>query len=814
MQDRLVRSRGNTRLLPFLLASTVLAGATPAAAQIETVVVTAEKRSEDVQKAPLAIQVLGSEKLQQLNVQSFSDYIKYVPSVTYTAGGQNGGAGGPGFATVTMRGVSSGNDGNHSGSLPTVGIYLDEQPVTTIGGALDVHTYDINRVEVLEGPQGTLYGASSEAGTIRIITNKPDPTGFSASYDLQANTVAHGSQGYTAEGYVNVPLADNIAIRLVAFDEHDAGYVDNVPGTRTFPSSGITINNANLVRDNFNFTDTYGGRAALKIDLNDNWSITPTIIAQDTRANGSFAYDPSVGDLEVQHFNPDYAHDKWYQAALTIEGKIGDVGVVYSGGYMNRILHTANDYTDYSYFYDKIYGYGAYIYDAPGHLIDPSQYIIGYDRFTKESHELRFTTPDDSPVRFVGGAFYERQSHHIGQDYKIAGLGPLLSVPGWTDTIWLTNQERIDRDYAIFGEVTWDIADNLKFTAGGRAFWADNSLYGFFGFSDAFSSHTGVSQCFAAPIVANTPCTDLDKRVNESGWTHKVNLSWQIDDDKMVYATVSTGFRPGGVNRRDNPPPNQIPPYNPDKLFNYEVGWKTTLDDGKVRFNGSAYLEDWQDFQFSFLGLNSFTEIHNAGTARIYGLESEVVWQPNEHFMFSANGAYNDAFLTSDYCGKVFQGKTITQCPGPLDPAIPDSPSGTSLPGVPRLKGNLIGRYNWNAFNDVMAHVQGAMSYQSASWPDLRVRDFNPITGVQQPVRGLIGEMPSFASFDFTAGIDWGNSELELMVQNAFDERGQLYRFAECNTLVCGNEPYVVPNHPRLIGLKFSQKFGADADNK
>ena len=202
---------------------------------METIIVTAQKRSEDLQKVPVAMQALPAERLEELHITDFNDYVKFFPSVTYTAGGAGGGNAAPGFANISMRGIVSGNDGNHSGPLPTVGVYLDEQPITTIGGTLDMHLYDINRVEVLSGPQGTLYGASSEAGTIRIITNKPDASAFSAAYDVQGNTVAHGGQGYIAEGYVNVPLADNVAIRVVAWSEHDAGYIDNVPGTRTYP---------------------------------------------------------------------------------------------------------------------------------------------------------------------------------------------------------------------------------------------------------------------------------------------------------------------------------------------------------------------------------------------------------------------------------------------------------------------------------------------------------------------------------------------------------------------------------------------------
>jgi outer membrane receptor protein involved in Fe transport len=229
--------------------------------------------------------------------------------VTYTVGGAGAGNGGPGFANVSMRGVTSGNDGNHSGSLPTVGIYLDENPITTIGGALDVHIYDIARVEALSGPQGTLYGASSEAGTIRIITNRPDPSKFSAAFDVNVNSVDHGSVGFGVEGYVNQPITDDIAIRLVGFEEHDAGFIDNVHNVLTYPTSGIVIDNAKLVKNDFNSVDSYGGRATLEIDLDDNWTITPAVIAQHTQSSGIFAYVPALGDLKVGHFFPEFAHD-------------------------------------------------------------------------------------------------------------------------------------------------------------------------------------------------------------------------------------------------------------------------------------------------------------------------------------------------------------------------------------------------------------------------------------------------------------------------------------------------------------------------
>jgi iron complex outermembrane receptor protein len=178
---------------------------------------------------------LGEAKLEQLQISNFVDYVKYLPSVSFTTSG-------PGFGQVYMRGVASGGDGNHSGSLPSVGVYLDEQPITTIQGALDIHVYDIARVEALAGPQGTLYGASSQAGTLRIITNKPSTAGYSAGVDFELNQVDHGDDtGHVEEGFVNIPLSDTVAVRLVGWNEETAGYIDNVKGTRTYTIAATPI---------------------------------------------------------------------------------------------------------------------------------------------------------------------------------------------------------------------------------------------------------------------------------------------------------------------------------------------------------------------------------------------------------------------------------------------------------------------------------------------------------------------------------------------------------------------------------------------
>ena len=265
----------------------------------DVIIVTATKREENLQDVPISIQAIGTRRLDQLNISNFEDYTKQLPSVSFQTIA-------PGSTTVYMRGVASGGDGNHSGSLPSVGFYLDEQPVTTIGGTLDVHIYDIARIESLAGPQGTLYGASSEAGTIRIITNKPELGVTTGRVDAEINKVAHGGWGGSLEGMINLPVSDRIAFRAIAFYQRDAGYIDNVfasgPTNIRVPMADpdptpddVNVDNSDLRREQFQRSaKIYGGRAALKIDLDDNWTVTPTILHQNQKSDGVFFMDEEL----------------------------------------------------------------------------------------------------------------------------------------------------------------------------------------------------------------------------------------------------------------------------------------------------------------------------------------------------------------------------------------------------------------------------------------------------------------------------------------------------------------------------------------
>lgn len=794
-----------------LLGSTMLAGGGAALAQeaaqsgtriaaadSDVILVTSQRRVQDLQDVPISVQVLNTERLENLQVDSFEDYVKFLPSVST----QN--FGGPFYQLVYMRGVASGGDGNHSGPLPSVGTYLDEQPITTAQGNLNVHLYDIARVEALAGPQGTLFGASSQAGTIRIITNKPDPGGFAMGADAEANYIDHGEIGGSFETFVNQPITERIAARLVGWYVRDGGYIDNVRGSRTYPVSGATDDNEALVEDDFNDVETYGARLALGIELGDNWTVTPQIMGQKQNTDGTFAFEEGLGDLEVETYRDNFQDDEWYQAALTIEGRIGNFDLVYSGSYLERGIDGLADYSDYAYFYDVLYGYGAYFVgdcaaqDFSCARVNPSQYFASRDRFSKHSQEFRASTDIGDVLNLQAGVFYQRQTHDIQQEYKVDDIATFIEVPGWEDTIWLTKQYRVDRDFALFGEASLEMTDRLTLTGGLRYFKYNNTLIGFFGYSDNYSGSTGVAACFAPATRDGAPCTNLGidngdgtaspRRSKDDGFIHRLNLTYNFTPDAMVYATWSRGFRPGGTNRRGG-----LFGYQADFLTNYEAGWKTSFAGGKVRWNTALFQLDWSNFQFAILGPNGLTEIRNAAQARIRGVETDVVWRPQPEFTFTGGFSYLDAELTDNYCGFTDEsGDPVTDC------AAPPAPAGTRLPASPRFKGNITVRYETAVAPDLLGHIQFASVYQTDIRSNLLLED-----------NRLIGTQRDYGSVDLAFGV-----RAEAYVTNLGDVRGEGYRYAQCGASVCATDNpdtpgivYISPNQPRTFGLRIGYSY-------
>lgn len=794
----------------ILFASTAITFAVPALAQDaadegegDEIVVTAQKREQNLQDVPVAITAIGTEKLDQLQVNEFADVVKFLPSVTIQQGG-------PGFAQVYFRGVASGENANHSASLPTVGTYLDEMPITTIQGALDLHAYDLARVEALAGPQGTLYGASSMAGTLKLVTNQPDPSGFYGNVGLEVNSVAHGDFGGVAEGFINAPIGERAALRLVGWYRKDGGYIDNIAGSRTYATTGIVKNNAAFVEKNYNDADTYGARLALGIDLDDNWTIKPTLMGQVQKTSGNYSRERSGavnGPLQVVQYAPESSKDKWLQAAMTIEGKIGNWDLTLTGGHLRRKTLTESDYSDYSYFYDALAGYGAYWYDNAGNPVDPTQYIQGIDRYKKSFAEFRVASPQDAPLRFIGGLFWQRQAHNIEQNYIIDNIADSITVPGTDSDIWLTKQLRVDRDYAAFGELSFDVTDKLTLTGGGRLYRYDNSLVGFFGYARGYSGNTGVARCFtttgatlrdnptgtlAAPIVPGSPCTNVDKSTADTNAIFKLNATYKINDDALVYATWSRGYRPGGINRRGT-----LPPYGADELDNYELGWKTNF--GALRFNGAVYQEDWNNIQLSFLGANGLTEIRNAGIARIRGIEMDFGYRAGG-FSLNTGFSYNDAQIRRDFCRIANATFDCTTAGNSLL-----APSGTRLPVTPKLKGNAVARYEF-PIGSWDGHVQFAVNHTGSRRSDLRTAEY-----------AIKGKLGAYTTADFSIGMKNDKWTAEIFATNLFDEKGIVNTGVSCVETVCGTGVtpatptggafYDTVIKPRLIGIKIGRDF-------
>jgi outer membrane receptor protein involved in Fe transport len=819
---KLLASASLLAIAPAALAQTAPADTTAATDEI---VVTATKRAENVQAVPISITALGGETLKDHQVTEFSDYAKLLPSVSYQSFG-------PSQSQFYFRGIATGGDGLASGPLPASGLYIDETPVTTIYGSVDMHAYDIARVEALAGPQGTLYGASSLSGTLRIITNKPEIGKWAGSIDVDGNKYGPGGYGGTIEGFVNIPINDSMALRVVGFYERDGGYIDNTPYGRTYlrtasaDSPGITtgdnpltVSNAKYAKNNFNDVESAGGRAALKIDLDSNWTVTPGVMYQHQIAHGSFLYgplanannaglsDPNLGDLQVHDYTADRNRDDWYVASMTVQGKIGNWDLTYAGSYLDRRVDAVADYSYFSVAYDRMYADYTDFVDSLGHAIDPTQIIHTHDKYTKMSHELRINSPATDRLRLTAGLFYQRQTDRHIADYIVPGLPdavnppvtPVRGAPG-TD-VYYTNLNRIDRDYAVFAEGAFDITPTVTLTAGIRGFRSDNSLAGFSG-SDGTIDKTSATNPTPCAVLTVTGCPNVDKRVAENGETHKVSLKWQVTPADMVYFTYSTGFRPGGNNRPaffsvggvthvQNPPP-----FKSDRLTNYELGWKTSLFDRKLRFNGALFWEDWNRIQYSLPGIQGIFYTVNAGTARSRGVEAEMALKVTHDFTLSASGTYVDAKLTSPFCD------TINGC-DPANGGTLFAPAGTRLPITPKFKMDATARYETPLNAELRGFLQAGLEHQSSTTGYLVTAYPTPATSGE----ALLGDNAGFTTADFSVGIIALRWSLTLYIDNAFDERGIIGKNSACGAGACFAVARLLPTKPQRFGIHYGYKF-------
>jgi iron complex outermembrane receptor protein len=760
--------------------------------QIESIIITSTRRSENQQVVPIAVQAMSGEKLQQLGIDSFEDYIALLPGVS--SDGQ-----GPGKQETYIRGVSSGRAParlSGIGGEPTVAFYLDETPITTPGRNIDLYAVDLQRVEVLKGPQGTLFGASSQAGTVRLITNKPDLSDFSAGGEFGMSSTKNGGISNKSEGFVNIPIVeDTFAIRLAGYNSTDGGFIDNVLATtqlplsnpallnedgtqKIVPSSRQEVSNSTFAQDDYNEAAHRGMRLSALWQINDDWDVLLQHTSQQLDTEGSFEYDPDISDeddLNVTTFSPTKGDDEVNLTQWTVNGMISGLEVIYNGSFTDRTFQGQSDYTGYINVGPFV---PYYICTYPGYDECFSPVMTTSEQFETERavHEVRFATNADDRFRAIVGVFYDDQQLNTLTDFTYAGsieagFSPNFPIPGaFTNTdgsarpagVTFFNDFQSDREeISIFGELAYDVTDDVTVTVGARRYEIDIGLMG--------QSSNG--QRAPGPEASNG--SNVDARLagvspsTLSGTIFKGNIRWQMNTDVMFYGTYSEGFRSGGFNRSAGTP--GVPDsFDTDDVVSVEFGWKTTLLDNTLRFNGAIYNVDFTDLQQGVLdfAITNTTFFDNVGTAKINGAEFEIDWTANDYLDVFFSFSYIDSELTDSFITLV-------------DPA----PIGSNLPYAPETEGVIGARY-FQEIGEFSAVYQGVFK-----WTDSR---FNSLASA-----GRV-ELPSYNQLNLSASISKDDWRATLFIDNVTDSLGQVAAGSADNVF------RVSPTRPRTVGVRVS----------
>lgn len=819
-----------------LLASAVVAAtfAGTAHAQLEEVIVTATKRSASTQDIPVAVTALGQEQLEQRGITDFTDYVIQLPGVT--AGGS-----GPGQNTIYIRGVASTTPNlttaGVAGLAPNVALYLDEQPLSQPGRNLDVYTADLNRVEVLSGPQGTLFGASSQAGTVRLITNKPDPSGFYGNAKFGAAHTKGGDPSYNAQGMINIPMSDSFTARAVVYADQQGGYIDNVAGTLDTSSSArfrpegtmrangvpvgagragfqstanlsnvnfMTADNSNRTEDNFNDATYSGGRISGSWDINDDWNLLTGAAAQSIDADGVFFVDPELDDLEIQRYEKDSLSDDFTNLNWTLTGRVADLEVLYTGAYTERETDQFVDYTDYLfvgqyipyYICDYSVSYpGAG--DPSGTCQAPNLFVKSETKTTVETHEFRISTSAEHRLRATVGAFYSNLElrevnsfTYPGSEYAVAadgvsvGFGPNFSAEPssakykgeWpAGVIFRNDVKRTDKQIAGFASFDYDISDEFTATAGVRYYDVEVDLLG---------SASGSFGNLGAD-VDNNPGNNLNEifsgendKAKTDGYIGRFSLAWTPTDNQLYYVTWSEGFRPGFLNRPggdSNADGSFTVPFtiDTDEVTNYEAGWKTDMLDGRLRFNGSVFYIEIDNMQ---------TGIFDTSISNLFFISN------------AANAEVKGVEGDVTWAPQMVEGLTLNAAFSFLDSEVTDVliptndiNEGDELAFAPKFQGNIMARYEWDLEGGMRAHVMSNLSYSEKAYTDI-------IT-----INRL--ELDSWLIMGATAGVSTDEWTAELYADNLTDET------AELSGSFNYDRERITVARPLTVGVRFSLNF-------
>jgi iron complex outermembrane receptor protein len=840
MKRNLLMSTALPGMLAGVFATPALAQASapsPAAAAaadgpdgrgITDIVVTATRRSEKLQNVAVSVMALGADQLQQKGITNLSQLLTELPQVHI--GGR-----GPGQNSVSIRGLSLAQIGLQGSALagpdPTVAIYLDDASVAMPGRNLDIYVTDLERVEVLEGPQGTLFGASAEGGAIRYITAKPNLTKFKAGFALNGAATPGHEFSTAVNGYVNIPIiADKLAVRATLFVDRQGGYIDNVPGSFQMPLVGYNadgtvayclpgapvsscgsaanaalppaprpvINNAAYAKKDFNPATYAGGRISAKWQVSPDWSVSVQDMYQSLEAEGVFQFDPTLGDLKIKRFSPDSNHDKFNQVQWGVEGKLAGLKLVYAGSYLNRKIEQKLDYTQYASVGPFV---PYYICAYPGYAscATPRMTYLDHSKNTRFTQEFRVSTPDDKRIRLQAGVYYDKTKVIADNVFYYEGAavqGFNGQIPGGTVKInpyvrpaggvYFNDAIRGEGQTALFGEASIDITSRLTLTAGARYYNQETSLTGsvncgVLGAPTLPNGHTCGSGNYAVSLAGKSP-------THEKGVTPKVTLSFKPAKDLLLYATYSQGYRPGGFNRRGGPSKTAfvIPfTYKSDKVTNYEFGWKTQFAHNSIRWNGSAYLINWARIPVGVYApsISNSTFILNGPSARIEGVTSDVVWRATHELTLTGNLAYNHSKLTS--YGSTPADFQFHPTDGPR--ALTFVALGSPLSLAPKWQGGLRARYEHENASATTMFAQAGMQFSSSSFTStIKTANF---------------KLAGYTQFDASVGVKRDSWTAELYATNLTDKRVETYRSIDDNIQLNST------NRPRTIGLRFNWNY-------
>jgi iron complex outermembrane recepter protein len=581
--------------------------------QLATIIVTAQRRSENIQDVPISMQALTGQTMQQLNVQTFDDYVKYLPNVTAANNG-------PGQNEIFMRGVSAGSQASQgsgsTGLWPNVAVYLDDQSVQLPNRNLDVYAADLERIEVLEGPQGTLFGAGAQAGVIRYITNKPQLDVTSGNVEAGYGTTAHGDNNSDVTAVLNLPVIDgHVAVRGVIYDARRGGYIDNVQATFArqdtdigihyagypavngqcpdgganngwcVPPGSPTLNNSQITANAINPVEYQGIRVEALYKINDDWDVLLSQSYQDLNSQGVFYQQPyapngsSLAPLEVTLFNNAYDKDRFTNTSWTVHGKVSSLDFVYTGGYLDRNVEQVGDYTNYArgFYADyyQCYGPNSAANPLTPTCFSPSATWRSVERNVHQQHEMRLTTPDNWRLRAIAGLYYEDNALYDQTDWQYKSIPNCTSngAPGTAGNTGCLS------DVGTYPGTT---VQNPGVQSDNTSFYQDQlrqtrQIAEYFSTSYDLLPHvltlTGGMRHFmflnseAGSVLASFDCFEGGAPVGgcqsaagdnlnakhlsdtETGNKVRANLTWHIKQDLMVYYTFSQGFRPGGFNQ-------------------------------------------------------------------------------------------------------------------------------------------------------------------------------------------------------------------------------------------------------------------------